>query len=511
MATTDTATTPTPPSPATEPAPLERFELALPDFTRIAWVSDAARSAWEPRFEAIGTAWAEIEWRSVAAEVRPCAVLVVPADKLVECAGPWAEHGLCALPVELQGLSNYSYSSTPAKAVFGGPFAYRVAIGTPESVALFKRAWDASDSRAIGRLLGFPDCCSDFFERVWVGEGSVDTTWPMAAETPGAVVAAERELEIDGPPEANILWRWMGLRTVPHLPCSARCEPTAELGRALLEVGEAAGFGEEMELLREVLRWPVEWSALHGIAEVKTPLLKVSTRTDATPFKYVVRRPGSGYPDEGARGLRFPYRVAPVPDVEVERFRRGLENPIADAPELPAWYASDNGFSSTTAMDAAHSAVVELALRALAGGGGWVVDLGCGNGALLRKLGAANARVRVRGVELDVEKAAHARTLLGEDADGVVVGDMFSADWARPDGERYALALLMPGRLVEAGAERAARFRTLLQERCERILVYAYGDWLERFGSLSRLAAQVGLQLVGTHGSAGTSLAEVAS
>ena len=70
----------------------------------------------------------------------------------------------------------------------------------------------------------------------------------------------------------------------------------------------------------------VEWSGLHGIAEIKTPVLKISARTDATAQKYTVRWSGTGYPDEGATGLRFPYRApARKPMAEGRRFRRALE------------------------------------------------------------------------------------------------------------------------------------------------------------------------------------------
>jgi hypothetical protein len=62
-----------------------------------------------------------------------------------------------------------------------------------------------------------------------------------------------------------------------------------------------------MDWLDEVLAWPVEWSALHGIAEIRTPIAKVAMQTDATASKYTIQYPGRGYPREGARGLVFPY------------------------------------------------------------------------------------------------------------------------------------------------------------------------------------------------------------
>jgi hypothetical protein len=35
-----------------------------------------------------------------------------------------------------------------------------------------------------------------------------------------------------------------------------------------------SGYRAEMDSLRDVFSWPVEWSALHGIAELKTPVIK---------------------------------------------------------------------------------------------------------------------------------------------------------------------------------------------------------------------------------------------
>ena len=100
----------------------------------------------------------------------------------------------------------------------------------------------------------------------------------------------------------------MGARAVPHLPCRFDCAATVEFADRLLAVGRESGFDEEMDWLLEVLSWPVEWSALHGIAEIKTPVLKVVTRTDATPGATWCAGPAEAYPAEGARGLSFPLR-----------------------------------------------------------------------------------------------------------------------------------------------------------------------------------------------------------
>ena len=284
---------------------MEMLAVSMPDFTRMSWVSEEAKQTWEPRLKRIADAWSEVEWRSVASSVRRCALTVVGSHDFVSRAGRWAEHGLNAMPLEIQGLSQYSYASTNVREEAGKPFAYRIVLGKPPNVTRFKRAFDAHDDAEMARLLGYPSCCSAFFRNVWVDRALVDTTWSMA-EASGGRREGERWIEIDGPDECNILWRWMGVRAVPHMPCRFDCARTLRFAGRLLDLACRSGYGREMAWLREILSWPVEWSALHGIAEIKTPILRVATRTIPTAQEHVVRRQGHGFPSAGTRGVGFP-------------------------------------------------------------------------------------------------------------------------------------------------------------------------------------------------------------
>jgi 2-polyprenyl-3-methyl-5-hydroxy-6-metoxy-1,4-benzoquinol methylase len=481
---------------------MQRLPFVLPDFTRLMWVSDRAREVWAPRLQRITRAWLEIEWRAVVAGLRRCAITSVSPDGLVSDAARWLDHGLAALPLEMQGAGT-SYANTAVALEAGRPFAFRTVIGRLDDLQAFRAAWKSSDETTLGLLLGYPSCCTTFFRRVWVEDAMVDTTWPMASAS-AAVTNGTRTVAVAGPPEANILWRWMGVRAVPHLPCRFDCQATVDLARQFLAVGREAGYREEMDWLVEILGWPIEWSALHGIAEVRTPILKVSTRTDATPVTYVVRRPADAYPAEGARGLGFPYQSPPKPRLTTSlSFRRGMSQVLPVPQGRPLWYATDNGFPTPTDMDVAHAPIVALAVSALGAAGGAVLDLGCGNGALLAKVREAAAGVVPFGIDCDGERIAHACALVPEFAHNFRVGDLAESDVLWADGRRYALALVMPGRLIDAGPDRAAWLRERLGAACDRILVYAYGDWLTRYGSLDGLAHAAGLSLVRDEGAVG--------
>jgi uncharacterized protein len=506
-----TAQTPAAPSSHTErlrPAAhgMERLGFVLPDFTRFAWVSDAARDVWEPRLDRVRQAWAEIEWRAVLAGARSCAVAIATPEEFLTLGGQWAEEGLSALPVEIMGASGQPYSATTVGYTPGQPLVFRFVVGRPGDVTAFKKAWDTGDDEAIGDHLGYPSCCRDFFRRVWVDDAMVDTTWPMAAAT--AAENGVTTIDVAGPPQSNILWRWMGVRAVPHLPCRFDCDATVEFADRLIEVGREAGFGEEMDWLLEILSWPVQWSALHGIAEIRTPVVKVSTRTDATGSRYVVQRQGDRYPTEGARGLDFPYRVpVRLHLTETRGFRRGLDHAGSANNRPPAWYASDNGFPSVAAMREAHAPIIKAATEALRGRVGNVIDLGCGNGALLEEIVKGTTAVVPYGVDSDATRVEHARTLQPEFASNFAVGDLFDDDRLWADGRRFALAIVMPGRFLEVDAPRAEALRQRLHDRCDQLLVYAYGDWLTDT-DLTGLARRAGLSVVG-RGDAPVALARV--
>ena len=153
------------------------------------------------------------------------------------------------------------------------------------------------------------------------------------------VDATGETLTITGVPGANVLWRWLGLRPAPHSPCRFDCPSTISLAEGMSEAAKAAGFEEEAGWLDEILSWPVEWSALHGIAEIRTPILKISTRTDATARRRSVRWTArdEAYPAEGARGVRFPYVTSRKPRLTTTAgYRRGLVNTSAGNPAAVA-------------------------------------------------------------------------------------------------------------------------------------------------------------------------------
>jgi hypothetical protein len=145
--------------------------------------------------------------------------------------------------------------------------------------------------------------------------------------------------------------------------------------------------------MAEILNWPVEWTALHGIGEIRTPILRACFATDATADKLTVQWEGTRYPEEGATGIAFPYRK-PETDAQPMKFLKPSIGRISSREsnlkeEVIPTVAQRNGFSSVERMEQAHTVILNF-LRDLSPLKPWgtVVDLGCGDGTLLTRIPA---------------------------------------------------------------------------------------------------------------------------
>jgi hypothetical protein len=276
-------------------------DFTMPDFGRLVWASDDVRERHAPVLNEIAAAWSEIQWRSVVAGLRRCAQLVVYAESYASHVEQARKRGLKAVALRVEEEAN------PRKPGSAPAHVLTLVVGKARDTAAFKSAWIRRDDAALGDLLGYPACCQGFFERLVADHHAADPTWFIAANTAGATREANT-ITVAGPPALNILLRYIGVRAIPHLPCRLDCADSEHAASDFLGLAGSLGFSAQAEAVLKILDWPAEWSALHGIAEIKTPVMKISTRTPRTPGKYIVRWLGGTVPSDGARGLAFPYR-----------------------------------------------------------------------------------------------------------------------------------------------------------------------------------------------------------
>jgi siroheme synthase len=315
---------------------VDPLPFRLGGFLGVAWTSARARENWAPRLSQVRDVVRDVEWRSVANGERACALFSGNDTGNTSLQHESAAHGLswCAVSEADKALGHYWLTE---KAIARSPSRQAVVIANDRHLAEFLAAWRQGDYGVVGHMLGVPACCVETCQET-CGDGQlIDPTWVYATRRnpdmqTNEITVSSSEARVDA---TNTLLRWVGLRAVSYFPCSYECPATADVARKLEHTAEAAGSSREWEWLMTILSWPAEWTALHGIAEVRTPILKFRTATDATASKYTVRWAGRSFPQDGAAGLGFPYRAALAPRERRLALPLVTTDKVAHLPSVP--------------------------------------------------------------------------------------------------------------------------------------------------------------------------------
>lgn len=309
----------------------DALDFVLPRFSRQVWTSEAARDEWQPRIDKIRAALDDLTLESVSSGLRACGLMQVHRAELDPLTGRSARRGLAVVPLEHAASPKNSASVTALdalQALVCGPMpagtktVMVVRSAVVESVGDW---WGGGSSAELATRLGYPPCCRQFLGQM-VDDRRLDATWSVACNSDRAADDPSL-ISIGATPETNTLWAPLSIRAVPHVPCSFSCAASFIAGQQTIDLARAQGYEAEIEWMKQILSWPVSWSALHGIAETKTPMLKMVARTDATAAKYTLDWRGTPAPDSAATGLSFPHMPPRRLKVSDSRsFQRGLAN-----------------------------------------------------------------------------------------------------------------------------------------------------------------------------------------
>ena len=254
---------------------------AMPPFLRTAWVSEDARGLWAPRLQAVRSALEELALQRALAGGGAFAVRPASLETLRRTA---AAQGRA-----LQVLAD------PAAAPFDTAFgrAGRRWLGVEGDSAPAAERCGCAACAAVQAAAGAED----------------DPVWALALGASGARPSPDAPpLEIAADGVANPLLAPLGIAAAPGWPLAVDCPERARLADLMQAEGERAGHGEAMAWLRHMLAWPMSWSALHGIVEVKTPVVRYVRDTSYSAQLMSARWLGEATPARAAQGLGFPFR-----------------------------------------------------------------------------------------------------------------------------------------------------------------------------------------------------------
>lgn len=265
--------------------------VQIEPFTKTNFKTPTSRDLWSDLLDRIAAAKSEAEWRSVMDNDtdRKAAVIHVTNYNRERWLRRVSEYDLSFRDIRYsKPYDGFSHKFFPTDETDPERITYSVLAVNDDIADKFEEAetemGGAERHDTVGQLLGFPSCCRDFFNDVWVNQGVKDPMYEITCNSDSAdVVCGDRTtLKVEDPnPGANILWRYFGWSFITHHPCSWDCTESVEIARDRYRVMCEAGYDEAADALYEWLDEPHVWSGYHALATVKNQHIIGNTHTSS--------------------------------------------------------------------------------------------------------------------------------------------------------------------------------------------------------------------------------------
>jgi hypothetical protein len=290
------------------PGVMNLIKMVAPVYSRLVWMSPAAKARWETPINDINKVWGELERLLVLHGHRAACQQPLNLADYNTCL-QWAEEhdlnvGLIRIVKPWQGFA-HRYEGADEK----DPSAFRVVAITrdPKLCADFV-AQKLSDDQQ-GEAFGYPKCCRTWFPEVF--PKYLDPVWQTATNSKFEV-NGQYSVAVKQNPLTSPFLRYTGVRLVNYISCSMQCEPSEAYARLVLEV-ITKEYGQKLvDDIMALLSMNLEWSANKGIALIKTPVLQICSGSVPCYPKHTVHLvqedPALAYPECSVEGVRFPYR-----------------------------------------------------------------------------------------------------------------------------------------------------------------------------------------------------------
>lgn len=277
-------------------------DLELNPFLRSIWVSDKSKEMWESVINECSNLVQKLEILSVKHNHRSCAWRTIKLKSLPDFSNRCNDIGLIVLPIKLVANwgNGFAHKTYEPKKDDPDCNVYCIISKNLDDAIKFRNAHFKSDHVTQGYMLGFPECCTRFFDKYWA-QGYFDPIWQIA----NRLNSNNKIIEINNfHPYSNPLLRYIGIRIGFHIPCSFNCESTIAMSKNRLKL---INDNELLKILQALLSMPVEWNCNHGIVIVKTPIFYIVTSSMPTKEKYIVRLMGKYRPSDSEYGSVFPF------------------------------------------------------------------------------------------------------------------------------------------------------------------------------------------------------------
>jgi len=255
------------------------YDIQIEPFTKTNWKTATSRDIWKQVLRRAASAKHYAEWASVLSDKteRKAAVIHINNENRERWLERISDADLVYREIRYsEPYDGFAHKFYPTDGSDPTRITYSVVARNNDIADKFKEAeLDMSSHErhnTVGKFLGFPECCRDFFNNAWIDEGKTDPIYEITCNTDSAEAPTDGNEDVivkDPSPFANIMWRYFGWSFITHMPCSWDCQKSIDVGKRRQEIMENGGFKEAANELEKWLSEPFVWTGYHRLAHIR--------------------------------------------------------------------------------------------------------------------------------------------------------------------------------------------------------------------------------------------------
>jgi len=255
------------------------YDIDTGSYTAINWKTPRSRDSWANIFSKMAEARSEAEWRSVMDDEtdRKAAIIHINNYNREDWLERVGDNDLHYREIRYsEPYGGFAHEFTPTDKSDLNRITYSVIAENSDIADKMKEAELEMQGHEkhdiVGELLGFPECCRQFFLDDWIDNSIRDPMYEISCNTPSSesIDGDRNKLLVKEPNDGvNIMWRYFGIGFNTHMPCSWECEESVELARNRYRVMNKNGYSDEADLIHKWISQPMKWSGYHGQAHIQ--------------------------------------------------------------------------------------------------------------------------------------------------------------------------------------------------------------------------------------------------
>ena len=228
--------------------------MEIKDFTRLIWKKGKENTS--RQLAQASRLFHDCEYQTVLEGQRIATTTHLSLENLPSVMEQLNKDGMVFTPCKqsgfYQGFAHKHKEVKPGEPYFWFGCITRTVVEGEE----WKEAERTSDHPTMGKMLGYPECCTAYFKDTF--PKNYDPVWLGTDDVP------------DGDPAINSLLRYFGVRIISHLSCSPYCEQSLNVGQERITIMRKMD-STAADWLLEFLASPMTWNSYHGVVEIDTP------------------------------------------------------------------------------------------------------------------------------------------------------------------------------------------------------------------------------------------------